>query len=185
MYGFLRMDCLMDLSKVLHGFVKVVMWICQSCFMYFSPFAIQNQTEVWPGFQSFLKHLLWTKGLGRVKVLYASGLGQCLYFIHGSRLEIFTFPNVLTTYTKLKFSWIIHTVIIVGSWFTDLLFGKIVRTGNIQDLIWKHWKNLEDVRKLQSSGRDGKVLKNLDKVKKLIGVWEIFNDQIYFENLNI
>ena len=175
----------MDLPKLIHGFVKVVTWICQNCSMYFSAFALQNQTEVWPRFQSVLKLLLSTKCLEWVQLLNALGIWQCWYFMHDSRLEIFTFPNVLTTYTKLKFSWIIHTVIIVGSWFTDLLFGKIVRTGNIQDLIWKHWKNLEDVRKLQSSGRDGKVLKNLDKVKKLIGVWEIFNDQIYFENLNI
>ena len=29
----------MDLSKLLDGFVKVVTWICQSCSMYFLPFA--------------------------------------------------------------------------------------------------------------------------------------------------
>ena len=37
--------------------------------MYFSPFAKQNQVEVWPQFQSLLKLLLWTKGVEFNKVL--------------------------------------------------------------------------------------------------------------------
>ena len=40
--------CYMDLSKMLNGFVKVVTWVCQSCSMYLSPFAKQNQAEVSP-----------------------------------------------------------------------------------------------------------------------------------------
>ena len=36
----------MDLSKLLHVFVKVVKWICQSCSMHFSHFPKQNQAEV-------------------------------------------------------------------------------------------------------------------------------------------
>ena len=46
-------------------------WIRRSCSMYFSPFAKQNQAEVWPRFQSLLKLLLWTKGVEWVKVLNA------------------------------------------------------------------------------------------------------------------
>jgi len=49
----------MDLLKLLHGFVKVVTWICA---MYFSPFVKQKQSDVWPIFQSLLKLLLWIKG---------------------------------------------------------------------------------------------------------------------------
>ena len=61
--------------------------ICWNCYidlylsMYFSPFAKQNQAEVWPRFQSLLKLLLWTKAVEWVKVLNASGrscLWQCL-----------------------------------------------------------------------------------------------------------
>ena len=49
-HGFVKIDtwtslsCYMDLSKLLDGFVKVVTWICQSCSMYFSHFAKQNHT---------------------------------------------------------------------------------------------------------------------------------------------
>ena len=48
----------------------VVVWICQNCHMYFSPFAKENQSEVWPRFQ-ILKLLLWTKVVEWVKVLNA------------------------------------------------------------------------------------------------------------------
>ena len=47
----------MDLSKLLHGFVKVEAWFCWSCSSYFSLFAKQNQAEVWPRFQSLLFEL--------------------------------------------------------------------------------------------------------------------------------
>ena len=67
----------MDFSELLIAFVTVAIWICQSCFVYFSPFAQQNQAEVWPRFQSSLKLLLWTKGVEWVKVLNSLGL---LYF---------------------------------------------------------------------------------------------------------
>ena len=30
----------------IHGFVSVVTWICQSCYIHFSPFAKQVQAEV-------------------------------------------------------------------------------------------------------------------------------------------
>ena len=79
LHGFVKIDkCMslsfyMDLSKLLHGFVKVVTWICQSCFMYFSPFAKQNQAEAWPRFQCLLKLLLWTQGVECVKVVSALG----------------------------------------------------------------------------------------------------------------
>ena len=36
----------LDLSKLLNGFLKIDTYICQSCFMCFSPFAKQNQAEV-------------------------------------------------------------------------------------------------------------------------------------------
>ena len=36
----------MKFSKLLHGFVKVVTCICQSCSMYFMPFAKQTQADV-------------------------------------------------------------------------------------------------------------------------------------------
>ena len=44
------LNCNMDLSKLLRGFVKVVTWICQSCSIYFLPFANQNPAVVWPRF---------------------------------------------------------------------------------------------------------------------------------------
>ena len=64
---------------MLHGFVKVATWICQSCSKYFSPYAKQNQAKVW--FQSLLKLLLWPKGSKWVKLLNDLGpscLWQCL-----------------------------------------------------------------------------------------------------------
>ena len=63
--------------------LNFVTWICQSCFMYFSPFAKQNQAEVWSQFQCLLKLLLWTKGVEWVKVLNALDplcLWQCLEY---------------------------------------------------------------------------------------------------------
>ena len=68
------LGCYMDLSKFIHGFLSNVIWICQicymdvlkffygvcqSCFMYFSPYAKQKQVEVWPRFQSLLKQHKW------------------------------------------------------------------------------------------------------------------------------
>ena len=51
-HGFVEIDkwtsliVYMDMSKLLHGFVKAVKWICQSCSIYFSPLAKQNRAEV-------------------------------------------------------------------------------------------------------------------------------------------
>ena len=54
----------MDFFKLLHGFAKIV-------FRYFSPFARQNQAEIWPGFQRLLK-LLQQKSSFELKVLNES-----------------------------------------------------------------------------------------------------------------
>ena len=40
------MDFSEFLNEFVNGFDKVVTWICQSCPMYFLPFAKQNQAEV-------------------------------------------------------------------------------------------------------------------------------------------
>ena len=68
----------------------LAIWICLSSFMdlsmllyFFLPFSKQNQAELWPRFQSFLKLLLWTKVVEWVKVLNALGpmcLLQCFFF---------------------------------------------------------------------------------------------------------
>ena len=60
LHGFVKVDVFFWVVKCIchscwHGFVKVVTWICQSCSIDFSPFAKQNQSEVWPRFQSSLK----------------------------------------------------------------------------------------------------------------------------------
>ena len=58
--------------------------ICYNCYidlylcLYFSPFAKQNQAEVWPRFQSLLKLLIWTKDVECVKVLDSLG-PSCLW----------------------------------------------------------------------------------------------------------
>ena len=71
-------NCYIDFSELLHGFIKVATWICL-CFytdsskLFYVFLAKQSQAEVWPRFQSFLKLLLWFKGVERVKVLYALG----------------------------------------------------------------------------------------------------------------
>ena len=44
-------SCYMDLSKLLDGFVKGVTWICQSCSMYFLPFAKKNKLKIDQDFQ--------------------------------------------------------------------------------------------------------------------------------------
>ena len=70
---WISLSCYMDLSKLLNWFVKVVTLICQSCSLYFLPFAKQNKAEVWQRCQRLLKLLLWTKGVEWVKVLNAFG----------------------------------------------------------------------------------------------------------------
>ena len=80
-YGFYRTQ----MSHSVPGFVRVDSWICQSCSMYFSPFAKQNQAEVWPRFKSLLKFLLWTKCVEWFKVLNPLDplcFWQCLYIRH-------------------------------------------------------------------------------------------------------
>ena len=70
-----NLSCCMDFSILIFGFVT---YICQSCSMHSSPFAGQNQAEVWPRFQSLSKLLLWYKVFEWVKVLNALGL-LCLW----------------------------------------------------------------------------------------------------------
>ena len=87
----------MDLSKLLHGFDNVFSWICQSCSMYFSPFAKQNQDEVWPRFQSLLKLRLWTKGVEWIKALnaFAGITSKCIWARNkgGNDFYCFTFDG--------------------------------------------------------------------------------------------
>ena len=33
LHGFVKIDICMDLSKLLHGFVKFATWFCQICYM--------------------------------------------------------------------------------------------------------------------------------------------------------
>ena len=47
--------CYTDFSKLTHGFVKIVVWICQDCHMYFLPFAKPKQAEVC----RFLQAVTW------------------------------------------------------------------------------------------------------------------------------
>ena len=47
--GFETIDSLsfyMDFPKLLHGFVKAVSWICQSCSLYFSLSSKENEADV-------------------------------------------------------------------------------------------------------------------------------------------
>ena len=59
LHGFVKIDtwislsvtwicqgCRMDLSKMLHGFIKVVTCICQSCSLYFLSFGKKKEAEV-------------------------------------------------------------------------------------------------------------------------------------------
>ena len=83
--GFVKIDTWISLS-LLYEFVKlatymVLSWICQNWYMDLHNLALQNKTNVWPGFQSLLKFLLQSKGVGWVKILNALGqlcLWQCL-----------------------------------------------------------------------------------------------------------
>ena len=84
----------MDFSRLFHWFVKVVTCFCQSCSMYFSFFAKQNQAEVWPRFQSLLKPLHWNKVFEWVMFSIALGplcIWQCLYVFIDVILFVFTF----------------------------------------------------------------------------------------------
>ena len=46
LHGFVKIDVWIS-SKLLHGFVKIDKWIkWKSCSLYFSPFAKHNQAEV-------------------------------------------------------------------------------------------------------------------------------------------
>ena len=51
----------MVFSKLLHGFVRIVTGICQSCFLYISPIAKQNQAEVWSKFHFRTIGVEWVK----------------------------------------------------------------------------------------------------------------------------
>ena len=80
--NFVTVVCLsfdLDLSHLLHGFVKVLSWICQSYHMDFSKlnlFQVLWQTQPsWSltRFHSLLKLLLWTRGVDWVKAFNALG----------------------------------------------------------------------------------------------------------------
>ena len=45
MQGYDFTPSLAAIKTMLHGFVKAVTWMCQSCSMYFYPFAKQNQAK--------------------------------------------------------------------------------------------------------------------------------------------
>ena len=108
----------MDFSKLLHGFVKVFKWICQSCSLYFSPFAKQNQAEFWPRFQRLLKLLLWTKGFYESKYSMPwvrCGFGNiCLKYVH------FHF-HLLIPVSHLQF---VHAIRLWNKWFERQLPKK-------------------------------------------------------------
>ena len=80
--------------------------------MYFSPFAKQNQTEVWPRFESYLKLLLWNKVDEWVKVLNALGplcLWKCFSWYFRFILPGAAYQNCFYLFTKfvlLLFKWI-------------------------------------------------------------------------------
>ena len=57
----------------IHVFVTVVTWICQSCYIHFSPFAKQVQAEVWLKFWSSLIGLKHPISLGSVVPLAMFG----------------------------------------------------------------------------------------------------------------
>ena len=63
------------------GLIGFVICIFDLCFMFFLPFGKQNQTDVWPRFQSFLKLLLWNKVVEWVKVFNAMGLLFYHYYL--------------------------------------------------------------------------------------------------------
>ena len=88
----------------------------QNCSMHLSTFAKQNQAEVWPRFQSFLKLLLWTKGVEWIEVLNALGplcLWQCFY--------LKTIMAIMAT--PLDQEHIAHALWISGFWKVAILAG--------------------------------------------------------------
>ena len=120
------------LSKLLHGFVKVVTWICLSRSMYFLPFAKRNQAEEWQTFQSLLRLLFWTKGVEWVSVLNA--LGPLRLWIDN------VFYNCL-----LLFLLLVSVVAVnLGSshWIIKANNTRAL-LGNSCSVIWKASKNLD------------------------------------------
>ena len=71
----LSLSSLVKVTK--YGFVEIVKWICQSCFMFSLPFTKQNKTDVWPRFQSF-------------QSCWMSQISQCL----GSLLLLAMFSHI-------------------------------------------------------------------------------------------
>ena len=113
----ISLNCHMDLSKLLFGFVKVVTWICLwKLFCISCP--LPDQAEVWPWFQSLLKLLLWTKGVEWLKVLNAQWGIETMYDIY----------ELSVKYIKLqsKFWWRKKEVDLQGGsnggWNSCLLF---------------------------------------------------------------
>ena len=130
-YGFLWFVTLicqnwyMVFSQLLHGFVKVFLWI--------SPFAKLNQVEVWPRCPCLLKPQLWTKGVEWVKVrnaLCLLCLWQCLVdqaiFTHLgllSLLLLLSFVCWILFHFLSKFLWVlILTVLLLSLHFRLLSF---------------------------------------------------------------
>ena len=100
-------NCYMDFFKLLHGLVKIDTWISLSCSMYFSPFAKQNQGEVWPRVQTFLKLLLRPKDVDWVKVLNALGLlclRQCFNLSFLPYKYQIIYKSISTSYSFTAFS---------------------------------------------------------------------------------
>ena len=140
LHGFVKIDiwislsCYMNLSKLIHIFT----WICQICFMYFWPFAKQKQAEVGPRFQSLLKLLLWTEGIEWVKVLNALGplcLWQCfvLYIqhTHWSNLQLYYIMSLYEQDLLLEYD----------QWLSELLHFSSVWYGAIK-LIFDYMQTL-------------------------------------------
>jgi len=91
----------MDFAKLLHGFVKFVVWICQICsvdlskLFFFSPFAKENQAEVWSTFWSSLTGLKSSKRFNDLIPLV------CCVF--GNFLTKRILTNTLNAMSYLKF----------------------------------------------------------------------------------
>ena len=151
----------MDLSKLVHGFVKVVTWICkvvtwscQSCSMYFPPFAKQKTRWVWPRYQSLLKLLLWTKVVEWVRVLNAMGpfcLWQCLLKrVVGIFVWIYNKSFVLTMwYCHLQFKcpfwyWCTEPLVCISAkmeykWCLSKLSLKVFGVSGLEEGPWWLW----------------------------------------------
>ena len=123
----------MHLSKLSNRFIKVVRFICQSCYLYILPSAEPNQAKKCPRFHSFLNPWIWVRcAFGNVgyAALYNADTkwNKCLIRkIFPAREEIYCDCQAVQVGTSLNFEDWDGCVQWSGFWFHQICVWSGIR----------------------------------------------------------